>query len=157
MSSLAIVNALPDPRQQIESLQRELYARNRQLADAEEELRRERAKNAAVEQGVSELRQVLTPLYSALQHVFGVTEGIGGSEAPAASPRASAVWESWKAKLSSAEGRAIDALLLHGEMTVPQLRIHIGCATRTSQNVASSLSSKGLAIRQGGKIKLKEL
>lgn len=146
----------PNPQQQIESIQRELFNRNRQLAEAEEALRQERQKNAVIEQGVIELRQVLTPLYSALQHIFGEVTAMGIGEM-ASSPKASAVWESWKQKLSSAEGKAIDALLLHGEMTVPQLRIHIGCATRTAQNVASALSGKGLAVRQGGKIRLKEL
>jgi hypothetical protein len=146
-----------DPRHYAESLQRELYERNRQLADTEEELRQERQKTAAVEQGVGELRKVLKPLYNALQHVFGVTEGIGPIETSAASPRASAVWESWKQKLSGTAGKAIDALLLHGTMTAEQLRIHLGCATRTCYNIIGELNRAKLIDKNGGKISLKSL
>lgn len=153
---MVLSSGVPNPQQQIESLQRELYQRNRQLADAEEALRQEKAKNAAVERGVSQLREILSPMFNGLKMVFGEIDvmGVGGS---VSTPKTSAIWESWKQKLPTLEGRAIDALLLHGEMTVPQLRIHIGCATRTSRNVASSLSGKGLALRSGGKIRLKEL
>lgn len=126
------------------------------VSELEQELRQERGQSAAVGVGVKALRGALGPLYGALQRVFGEMEAIG-AEPSSPAVKNSAVWDSWKAKLSSAEGRAIDALLLHGEMTVPQLRIHIGCASRTAQNVASSLSGKGLAIRMGGKIRLKEL
>lgn len=69
----------------------------------------------------------------------------------------SAVWESWKQKLPSGEAKAIDALLLHGSLTTAQLRIHIGCATRTALNIASSLKSKGLVTKENGKLSLKEL
>jgi hypothetical protein len=151
------LTALPDPRQQAESLQRELYQRNRQLNDAEEALRQERKKNAAVERGVAELRQVLTPLYRALGQVFGEIEAIGTEEVSSADPRKKAIWDSWKQKLPSGEGRAIDALLLHGSMTTAQLRIHVGCASRTAQNIVVALKSKGLIVKDGGQIKLKEL
>jgi hypothetical protein len=153
---LSLLSSIPNPQQQVESLQRELYQRNRQLNEAEEALRQEKAKTLAMERGVQQLRDILGPLFGGLKLIFGEIDAMGVGET-IASPKTSAVWESWKQKLSPAEGRAIDALLLHGEMTVPQLRIHIGCATRTAQNIASSLSGKGLAVRMGGKIRLKEL
>jgi hypothetical protein len=151
------LNAVPNHQQQIESLQRELYARNRQLADAQEALRQEQNKSAAVARGVGELRQVLTPLYRALGQVFGEIDSMGTSEPSGADPRKSAIWESWKKKLPSGEGRAIDALLLHGSMTTGQLRIHVGCASRTAQNIVTALRSKGLITKDGAQIRLKEL
>src|SRR5580704_4819270 len=57
--------------QEIEGLKRELYTRNRQLNEAEEELRKERQKTAAMEKGVATLRVQLRPLHQALLMVFG--------------------------------------------------------------------------------------
>lgn len=156
---LSLLNPLPDPQAQMRSLQQELYNRNRQLNEAEEALRQERAKTAAIESGVKQLRSVLSPLYQALQHVFGEIDvmGVGEGAAASADPRKQAIWESWKAKLPSGEGKAIDALLLHGTMTTAQLRIHVGCASRTAQNIVQALKSKGLIVKDGAQISLKEL
>ncbi len=158
--SLSIMTALPNQQQQIESLQRELYKRNEQLSRAEDELRQERLKSAALERGVMELRNVLTPLYQGLAHIFGEIEGmsVGSSGVVSdADPRKKAIWDSWKAKLPSGEAKAIDALLLHGTMTTGQLRIHVGCATRTAQNIVTALKSKGLINKNGAQVSLKEL
>lgn len=157
-TSLVPFAAHPSQEQQIRSLQQELYARNRQLNEAKDALRTERQKTAAIERGVQELRSVLNPLYSALQHVFGEIDAMGveGSSSQT-DPRKQAIWESWKAKLPSGEGRAIDALLLHGTMTTAQLRIHVGCASRTAQNIVAALKGKGLIVKNGAQISLKEL
>lgn len=156
MSSLIpFSHAVPNQQQQIESLERELYQHRCHLAEAEEALRQERQKNAGVERGVSELRTALTPLYQALQRIFGETDGIGAAESAPA--KSSPVWESWKAKLSGSAAKAIDALLLHGTMTAEQLRIHLGCATRTCYNIIGELNKAGLIDKHGGKISLKEL
>ena len=158
--SLSILSPLPDWRQKAEALQRDLYERNRQLNEAEESLRQERLKTAAVERGVTELRTVLTPLYQALQHIFGEIGTMGVNEVTITNdgdPRKKAIWDSWKAKLPSGESKAIDALLLHGTMTTGQLRIHVGCATRTAQNIVTALKSKGLINKNGPQISLKEL
>ena len=61
----------PSFQSQIESLQRELFNRNRQLAEAEESLRQERNRANAMEQGVAALRVQLRPLHQALLMVFG--------------------------------------------------------------------------------------
>lgn len=138
----------------IEDLRAELRGKDEALRDAKAKVR----DYAASEHALVSLREVLSPLHQTLKYIFGEIDAAGiGDSSSQGSSKTSAVWESWKQKLSSAEGRAIDALLLHGEMTVPQLRIHVGCATRTAQNIASSLSGKGLAVRMGGKIRLKEL
>ena len=159
--SLSILSPLADWRQKAESLQRDLYQRNQQLTEAEEALRQERVRSAGLERGVAELRTVLTPLYQGLAHIFGeigVMDTGNSSGSPVdADPRKKAIWDSWKAKLPSGESKAIDALLLHGTMTTGQLRIHVGCATRTAQNIVTALKSKGLINKNGAQVSLKEL
>ncbi len=143
----------------IESLQRELYRRNQQLNEAEENLRQERQKTASIERGVQELRKVLSPLYQALQHVFGEIDTMGVGSAPAAGvdPRKSAVWEDWKQKLGGKAADAIDALHLHGEMTHTQLRIHMKCGQQTVYDTVHRLNKAGIINKNGGKISLKQL
>lgn len=156
---LSLLNSLPNPQQQIESLQRELYQRNRELADIQEELRQERAKTAQSSAGTKELRAVLDPLYRALQLIYGEMEAMG---VPAASsggsdPRVAKAWEAWKQKLGGQAAKAIDALLLHGSMNQVQLRIQIGCASGSTPGIVSQLWKAGLINKNGGKISLKEL
>ena len=143
----------------VESLQRELYTRNKQLNDAEEELRTERRKTATIEAGVRGLRQQLSPLYQALQSVFGDIDamGIADGVSNASSPRTSAVWESWKEKLGGQTATAIDVLALHGEMNADQLRIHLRCARTHVYNVITKLNKAGIINKNGGKISLKDL
>lgn len=157
--SLSVLGPLPDWRQKAESLQRELFERNRQLADAEDALRLERGKNATIERGVSELRTVLSPLYQGLAHIFGEIDamGVGESSAPSATPQKSAVWESWKQKLGPMPSKAIDALLMHGGLTQTQLRIHVGCAAGSMSDLVYRLNKAGIINKNGGKISLKEL
>jgi sugar-specific transcriptional regulator TrmB len=153
---LSLLNLPPDPQAQLRSLQQELYNRNRQLEEAEEALRREKRKTAAIEAGVQQLRTVLSPLYQALQMVFGEIEAMGISgDSP--TPRVSAVWESWKQKLGGQTAEAIDVLALHGEMNAEQLRIHLRCARTHVYNVISRLNKAGIINKNGGKISLKEL
>ena len=132
-----------------------------QLRQAQLDLQTERRKTATIEAGVRGLRQQLTPLYQALQSLFGDIDAMGVAESSSSTsgpdPRKQAIWESWKAKLPSGEGRAIDALLLHGTMTTAQLRIHVGCASRTAQNIVTALKSKGLIVKNGPHISLKEM
>jgi hypothetical protein len=72
------------------------------LSDTEDALRQERQKTAAIERGVAQLREILSPMFNGLKMVFGEIEAMGVGET-AATPKASAVWESWKQKLSPAE------------------------------------------------------
>ena len=165
--SLSILAPLPDWRQKAESLQRDLYERNRQLEESEAALRAERQKNAVIERGVAELRTVLTPLYQGLQHIFGEIDATGvdeshGSSAssPASSSRTSAAWESWKQKLgaNSAAAKIIDILMVHGELTHTQLRIHIGTSRmQTVYDAVSKLNKAALLNKNGDKFSLKEL
>jgi len=147
--------SIPSPQSQIESLQRELYQRNKQLADAEEALRLEKLMNQTLHTAVDTLRMTLQPLYSGLRLIFEQIDA-SGVESPTKA-RNSAVWESWKQKLSGTAAKAIDVLHLHGEMNGEQLRIHLGCATRTCYNIIGELNKAKLIDKNGGRISLKEL
>lgn len=153
------LSVVPSPQQQLESLQRELYQRNRQLAEAEEALRVERQKTAAMERGVSQLRTFLNPLHEGLKMFYGEIDlmGFGGTSSAAPDSRVAAIWADWKQKFPGHPSKAIDALLLHGQMTQGQLRIAVGCATGTISNVVGILNRAGLVNKNGGKISLKEL
>lgn len=153
------LTGIPNPQQQIESLQRELYARNRQLAESEEALRQERAKNASIERGVQRLREVLGPLFDGLKLIHGEMDamGIEGSSASSVDPRKAAVWEDWKRKLGGQAAKAIDALLLHGALTQSQIRLHVGCATGSTAGIVYQLNKAGIINKNGGKISLKDL
>lgn len=156
---LSVLSALPDPQEQFRSLQQELFNRNRQLHEMEMRARNAEEKVRALESGLIQLRQVLTPLHNALNMVFGEIEaaGVSGAAPAQADSRVSAIWESWKSKLPSGQAKAIDALLLHGSMTTAQLRIHIGCATRTAINIVAALKSKGLIVKNGAVASLKQM
>jgi hypothetical protein len=156
--SLAL-NALPDPGGQIASLQRALDERNLRIAELELELREERMQNAANKASVETLRNTLSPLYQALQRVFGHIDAMGftGNGSTPANDSTRQVWESWKQKLGGMTAKAIDVLLLHGPMNQTQLRLQLQCATRTVTNVVGALHKAGLINKSDGKIALKEL
>lgn len=125
-----------------------------QLRNCREELAAERAMDSGVEEGVAQLRQALAPLKDGLDRIFGI---LPVSTTLAVAPKLSAVWEDWKRKLPIGEGKAIDALLIHGRLKTDQLRIHVGCASRTAQNIVAALKSKGLIVKDGAYVSLKEL
>jgi hypothetical protein len=129
-----------------------------QLRESESARLVEQGRVNAVEAGVRELRESLNPLYRALRQVFGEIEAMGVAEVgrgSEANPRNSAAWEQWKQRLGGATARAIDALMVHGEMNQTQLRIILGCATRTVTNVVAALNQAKLIDKNGGKISLK--
>jgi hypothetical protein len=134
----------------------ELQTRIRSL---EQELIQERAKTAQMERGVQEIRDILTPLYRALRMLFGEMDAMpmSGTSGGAVAPGKKAIWESWKQKLGGQAAKAIDVLMMHGEMNRTQLRIHVGCATRTVTDIIYKLNQAGLINKNGGKISLKEL
>lgn len=156
--SLSLLNPLPDPMHKVRELQREIDALRERLRQVEESAHSERAKTAVVERGVSELRNVLNPLYTALRHIYGEIDAMEIEEQTThVSPKKSAVWENWKSKLGGLPAKAIDALLLNGPMNRTQLRIQLGCATGSVTNVIVALNKAGLIDKDGTKVKLKEL
>ena len=143
----------------IAGLREQLRDSREEVRAAREELAGCRSEATAANKGVYNLRRQLQPLYSALQQVFGEIDGMDLAEAPEAvsTTKKSAAWESWKSRLGGATAKAIDILMLHGELNHGQLRIHLGCATRTVTNVVTALNKYQLINKNGGKISLKEL
>ena len=123
----------------------------------EGDLRTERTKNAGIDRAVQNIRDALGPFYNGMRLLFGEMDAIGVGESQTSSPKASAVWESWKEKLGGKAGGAIDALLLHGEMTAQQLRIHLKCGNEYVYKVITKLASANLIDRRDKKIRLKDL
>jgi hypothetical protein len=137
---------------------RKLEAENRRLDEA---LRMERLKTGQIEAGVRALKSQLTPLYRALQAVFGEIDAMGieaTSDVRPASSHATAAWELWKQKLPGFPSRMIDALLKHGELSVAQLVVAAQCPRKqTIYDAASKLQKLNLINSNGGKYSLKEL
>ena len=160
MSSTGLMLTPPADRTQqtIESLRRDNYMLGCQVEELREQLRQEKLKAVSVGRGVTQLREILSPMFNGLKMVFGEIDAMGVVDAPSApDSRVAAIWSDWKQKFPGHPSRAIDALLLHGSMTQGQLRIAVGCATGTISNVVSILNRAGLINKNGGKISLKEL
>ena len=155
--AMTMFHPLPNLQERIDELEHQNCQLRQELLESRNEANSLRREAANVTRGVQELRKLLSPLYGGLRQVFGEIDSMGVSDATGADPRKQAIWDSWKQKLPSGEGRAIDALLLHGSMTTAQLRIHVGCASRTAQNIVQALKSKGLIVKNGTQITLKEL
>lgn len=108
------------------------------------------------------LRRQLSPLYRALQAVFGELDAAGIEDAPVPSaagttPRNSAVWEAWKQRLPPAVGKVIDALLLHGDLNQAQIKVAAGLGTGTVSDAVYKLNKAGLINKNGGRVSLKAL
>ena len=152
-----------DPRdEELKELREENKKLARSLEDAN--LRAERAEQDTA-RALSALRRQLTPLYKALQAVFGELDAAGvGDDAqsasqPAAAPtndRVQAVWASWKSKMGTASV-VIDALLLHGEMNTQQLAIACGKDRTTIPAYIMKLNKAGLINKNGNRFSLKRL
>lgn len=161
MSMLHSPVILPPPRDRIAELTRENESLKTQIGELKITLQREQDRSDGEVAAANRLRTALTPLYNALQQVFGDLDSIGAEAAipaePSYKPRASAAWESWKDKLGGQAAKAIDVLLLHGALTQTQLRIHIGCAKGSVPGIVYQLNRAGIINKNGGKISLKEL
>ena len=122
------------------------------------ELEATRAEN---EVAIGSLRRCLTPLYQALQRVFGDMDAIApvGDE-PAATGSAAngnSRWDAIKQRNPGRIAEAIDALLIHGPLNVSQMAavIHID-RSNCSKNVVGKMLRMGIAERDGQKIRLRE-
>ena len=158
--TLLLQGEVEDPRDaqldrsadEIRLLRAEVARSQREAQDARREASR----------ALSALRRQLTPLYQALQAVFGELDAAGVEEGPlsslatSADPRVSAVWASWKSRLGAA-GKLIDALLLHGEMNTQQLAIATGLHRTTIPKHIYTLNRAGLLNKNGGRFSLKHL
>lgn len=143
---------------QIAALEKQLEAMREARDEALEALRLEKSKNAGVELGVRELRAALMPLYRSLSLIYGKIEEVGiGAATPQAEVKNSAVWQSWKEKLGGKAADAIDVLLLHGELTAAQLRLHLKCGNEYVYKIITKLATANLINRREGRVSLKQL
>lgn len=114
---------------------------------------------------LSALRQQLTPLYRALQMVFGELDAVGvddtepseSSAGASHNPRVSAVWDLWKKRLSGGCGKVIDALMVHSNLNTQQLAIATGLHRTTIPKLIYELNKAGLINKSGGRFSLKQL
>ena len=164
---LPIIEVADDPRDRaLETLKAENRRLQRSLTDAD--LRADRAREDA-DRALANLRRQLSPLYRALQMVFGELDAAGVTEPAAASigaatpppagtdPRIAAIWDSWKARLGPGCARIIEALLLHPELNTTQLAIAGGMNRNTVPNLIYKLNQAGLINKTSGRFSLKAL
>lgn len=138
---------------ELETANRELEASLRQ---ANTELARVRRESQTA---LAALRKQLTPLYRALQSVFGELDAaqVDASESLAMSARTSAAMQQWKEKLGKGPAKAIDALLLHGSMTRKQLAIATGYTPQNITNIIVALNKASLITKDGDRVTLRSL
>lgn len=106
---------------------------------------------------VAALRKQLTPLYQALQVVFGHMESVGGSE-DASTPASSGMnarIEAYKRQLGQSCAKVIDVLLVHGELNVEGIRINAKMSPNTVYRCTSQLQRAGAVVKNGGRFSLK--
>lgn len=133
------------------------------LEDENAQLRAQVLAAADAAHALRRLRAQLTPLYQALQAVFGELDAAGATAAPATAPataidaRVAPVWEAWKSRLGPSCAKVIDALLLHGAMNTTQLAIAVGTSRKPIPNLIYKLNQAGLISKDGGKFSLKTL
>lgn len=131
------------------------------------ELTTERQETARVRRDTARalgtLRGQLTPLYRALQAVFGELDAAGVDEPAAGSPgsgepRLRAIWDSWKARLGPTCAKVIDALLLQPEMTNRQIAVAIGTGRiQTIYDAVAKMNKVSLLTKNGDRYSLKQL
>lgn len=164
-----IIDVESDPRaEKIDSLERQVAKLRGELSDARHELTRVREDS---NRALTSLRQQLSPLYRALQRVFGELDDAGVldgatpapiANAPSPPPtsdggRVQAVWNAWKQKLNAPCGRIIDALLVHGEMNTTQLSVAAQMHKSNVSKAIQKLNEVSVINKNGGRFSLKQL
>lgn len=150
MSENGLVRYVPTDWEEVAaSLRAENLQLKREVAEARRDVERAGAEAA---RAVRELRKQLTPLYRALQGVFGEMESFT-PDGPSTAP--TAVWDEWKRRLGPSAARVIDALLLGGEMTVPGIMTTAKMGKRTVYEATAKMGQAGILVRNGGKFSLK--
>lgn len=163
----SIIDIGTDPHDvEMDALRMENRRLRRELSDAQVET--ERAREDA-NRALGALRRQLSPLYLAMQAVFGELDAANITDAPSEAPRAAearasetdprikAVWDSWKSRLPPAAGKVIDALMLHGELSPVQLKVAGRMGTSTVSFALAKLNGAGLLTKNGGKYSLKQI
>lgn len=163
MSMVHSPTIIPPPRDRVADLQRENDGLKIEIRELRIKLQRIEERESGLEEGAKRLRGALTPLYVALQQVFGDLDAMG-IDAPDQSqqetsipPRVSAMWVEWKTKLGEGPAKVIDALLTHRELNTQQLAMATRYHRTTIPKIIYTLNKAGLINKNGGKFSLKEL
>jgi hypothetical protein len=107
---------------------------------------------------VGKLRTQLTPLYNALQQLFGDMDAIGGGEAPAAAAGASGKWVAIKSKMPQRHRECIDLLAIAGKMRRGQIAAAMKMdKSNCSKNVIGILLRQGFLVDNNGEIELRQI
>lgn len=164
---LFLEGEVEDPQaRRIAALEADLRQARREAGDAQVEAAR--AKEDAA-RALSMLRRQLGPLYRALQAVFGELDAAGVTDeaaetAPEAAPtvggrsaREMAIWTDWKSKLPPACAKVIDALLVHSDLSVKQLKVAARLGENSVYQATSRLGQAGLVSKVNNRFSLKQL
>ena len=129
-----------------------LREKNRRLDEA---LRLERNKAGQAESGVKGLRRLLTPLYRALQQVFGEIDAMGIADAPTAAVTANGAedprWRSFKERFPDTPAEIVDALLTHRQMSITELSGLLKAHYNTVNKALATLTKAGAVVKDGGR------
>lgn len=101
------------------------------------------------------LRRQLSPLYRALQDVFGELDAAGTEDTTSAPSRDK--WDAWKQRLGPGCAKVIDALLLGNEMTVTAIAVSAHMGKRQVYEATSKMGQAGILARNGSKFSLKPI
>lgn len=141
----AEVTELDELREEVRQLKRDLATARAETATARRE--------ATAAMGA--LRKQLSPLYRALQMVFGELDAAGIDE-QGANVRTSGAWDEWKTRLGPGCAKVIDTLLLGGEMTIQAITVSAHMGKRTVYEATAKMGQVGILVRNGNKFSLKK-
>lgn len=132
------------------------------VAELEDELdvARAEAKRATQQasRAMGNLRRQLTPLYQALQMVFGELDAVGGGDEAAPSQVGNPKWDTIKARLAPRLRETVDLLLIQKSMRRKEIAAALRMDyTNCTKNVIGVLMRQGLLIENGQGVSLKEL
>jgi hypothetical protein len=156
------VEPIDDGLGRIAELEDEVRSLQNDLAVAKQAAVLARRESAAA---FGALRKQLSPLYRALQAVFGELDAAGvedqattSADRAAGDPRKRAIWDSWKARLGPTCAKVIEALLLQPEMTNRQIAVAIGTGRiQTVYDAIVKMNKVSLLTKSGDRYSLKSL
>ena len=132
-----------------------------QLREARQQLHEAQQAAKMAVRAQTRLQKMIEPWWAALSAIRGelvemVDDPTAGTE-PRVAGKHSAIWESWKTKVSPLAGKIIDTLLLHREMNTQQLAIATGTHRNSIPRAIYELNKAGLINKNSGRFSLKEL
>jgi hypothetical protein len=146
------MSSFPQLSGHVDNRDQEIGTLRRQLSQLDEALRLERNKTGQIEAGARELRRILSPLYRALQAVFGELDAMGIQDGAVTTDSR---WDSAKQRMPGKPAEFIDLLITHGAMNVTNFVTLAHCSKQTAYNVLSKLGQAGIVESNGGKYSLK--